>query len=146
MVNPKFQHHTPFGLPKGCVVLKFRIYHIWLQGIILTSLMKKCLLSGIKALLSTTTANPTPEKLLSPKIFLYHNWNRRTVRGLKESFPWDYQTIYTTPMLISKIILREEAMEMTKLELFLNLFTVNYLKEIVIPEMNNLLKHLMDLQ
>ena len=49
-------------------------------------------------------------------------------------------------MLISKIILREEAMEMTKLELFLNLFTVNYLKEIVIPEMNNLLKHLMDLQ
>ena len=36
-------------------------------------------------------------------------------------------------------------MKMTKLELFLILFPVDYLKEIFIPETNKLLKHPMDL-
>ena len=35
----------------------------------------------------------------------------------------------------------EEEIKMTKLELFIILFPVEYLKEIFIPEMNNLLKH-----
>ena len=33
---------------------------------------------------------------------------------------------------------------MTKLELFLILFYVDYLKEVLIPEINNILKHPMD--
>ena len=40
---------------------------------------------------------------------------------------------------------REEVMKMTELELFLILFPVEYLKEILLPEKNNLLKHPMDL-
>ena len=39
---------------------------------------------------------------------------------------------------------REELMKMTELELFLILFPVEYLKEILIPETNNLLKNPMD--
>ena len=40
---------------------------------------------------------------------------------------------------------REEVMKMTKLELFLVLFPVDYLKEILVPKTNKLLKHPMDL-
>ena len=39
---------------------------------------------------------------------------------------------------------REEVMKMTKLEFFLILFSIEYLKEILIPETNKLLKHPMD--
>ena len=41
---------------------------------------------------------------------------------------------------------REELMKMTKLDLFLPIFPVNYLKEILIPKTNNLLKNPMDLE
>ena len=40
---------------------------------------------------------------------------------------------------------REEVIKMTKLELFLFLFPVYYLKEILIPEINKLLEHPMEL-
>ena len=36
---------------------------------------------------------------------------------------------------------REEVMKMTKLELFLILFPVDHLKEVLVPETNKLLKH-----
>ena len=40
---------------KGCVVLKFRIYHVWFQGIIQTSLLRTWLIYGAKSLPSTKT-------------------------------------------------------------------------------------------
>ena len=40
---------------------------------------------------------------------------------------------------------REEVMNMKKLELFLILFSADYLKEILIPKMNKIIKYPMDL-
>ena len=79
---------------KGCVVLKFRIYRVWLQGKIRTSLLMAWLISGAKALLSMTKITP-PQKT-----FPYHNWKRVTVGDWKELFSRGDQNNYTTHMLL----------------------------------------------
>ena len=55
----------PLLVKKGCVVLKFRIYHDWFQGIIQTLLLRKWLVSGAKVLLLTTTTTLTLKTFLS---------------------------------------------------------------------------------
>ena len=66
-----------------------------------------------------------------------------TVGHKKESFSQGDQTVYTATMQISKKS-HEEITKTTKLELFLILFPIDYLKEVLIPEMNNFLKYPMD--
>ena len=90
---------------KGCEVLKFWIYHVWLQGIIQTSLLGTCLIFGAKALLSTMTTTLDPKTFLPPKIFPYRNWKRRIFGDRKELFAQGEQKNYTTPLLLSRIIL-----------------------------------------
>ena len=90
---------------KGWVVLKGAIDHVWLQGKVWTSILMTYLISGTMALLLTTTATLPPKIFLLPKKYPYHNWNRVKVGDRKESFARGNQTIYTTPKLISIIIL-----------------------------------------
>ena len=49
--------------------------------------------------------NPVPETIHVPEKITYHNWKKRIIEDLKEFFDRGDQTIYTTPMLISMIIL-----------------------------------------
>ena len=55
---------------KVCVVLKFHIYYVWLQGIIRTSLPMTWQISGSKSLLLTTTTTTTPPKPCTQKYSL----------------------------------------------------------------------------
>ena len=49
--------------------------------------------------------DPDPEKIPVPGNIPFKNWKRRTVGDMRELFFQGDQTIYTTPMLISIIIL-----------------------------------------
>ena len=62
----------------------------------------------------------------------------------KEYFSQGDQTFYTKPMPISKIF-SLKGMMMTKLELFLILFPVDYLKEVLISNIKKIMKHPMNL-
>ena len=59
-------------------------------------------------------------------------------------FPRQSNNLHNTNAAV-KNYTREEVMNMTKLELFLILFPVDYLKEILTPKMNKILKHPMEL-
>ena len=66
------------------------------------------MISDAKALLSTTTTTTTtlpPKTFLSLETFPEHNWNRIKVVDMKESFVQGDKTIYTTTILIPRIIL-----------------------------------------
>ena len=90
---------------KVCVVLKFRIYHVWLQGKIRTSLLMTWLISGTYSLLLTKTTTLFTKTTLPLKTPPYHNYKRVTVGDRKESFDRGNQKIYPTHMMISIIIL-----------------------------------------
>ena len=125
-------------------MLKFRIYHVWLWGIILTSLLRTWLISGAKSLLSTTTItlppkNPVPGNITLPQL---EEYNSCRYEGI--IFPRQSNNLHNTNADFN-CYTREKVMKMTKLELFLILFPVDYLKEILFPESNKLLKHPMEL-
>ena len=48
--------------------------------------------------------DPAPGNIPVPPQKPYHNWKRRSVGYWKEQFDRGYQTIYTTNMLLSRII------------------------------------------
>ena len=56
--------------------------------------------------------------------------------------PEDIKKLHNTNAVF-KNYYREEVLNMTKLDMFLFLFTVEYIKEILITETNNNLKHSM---
>ena len=56
----------PLLVEKLCVVLKFWIYNVWIQGIIQTLLMRTRLISNDKKFLSTTTTTLPPKIVPSP--------------------------------------------------------------------------------
>ena len=90
-------------------------------------------------------SDPAPENIPVSEKIPDHNWNMRTVRDHNESFSQGDQKYIHNTNVSFKNYSREEVMEMMKLGLFLILSPVEYLKEILIPKTNKLLKHPIDL-
>ena len=112
------------------MVLNFRIDHVWLQGKIRISLSMTCLISGVKAL------------LLMTKIYLIliKFQMRLQLDNRRNNLSKAIKNVHNT-YVDFKIHCREEVMNMKKLELFLILFPVDDLKQVLIPETNKILKH-----
>ena len=108
-------------------MLKFRIYHLWLQGIFQTSLLRTWLISVAKAFLLTTTMTLNP-KISVPKNITLPQLEEENIWILEGIIcPRQSKHLHNTNAGL-KNFYHEEVMKMKKLEKQFILFPVEYLK------------------
>ena len=74
----------------------------------------------------------------------YHIWKIVTLVNHKKYIAQVSQTIYSTSMQLSKNKNLEEVMNIMVVGTIFNLFPVDYLKELITPKIDALLKHPME--